>query len=43
MNGYEHFDEFIRLCREFGVKLNLSTNGNRAGQSLLERDPPSHS
>ncbi len=24
---YEHFDEFVRLCREFGVKLNLTTNG----------------
>lgn len=24
---YEHFDEVLSLCREFGVKLNLTTNG----------------
>lgn len=24
---YEHFDEFIDLCREFGVQMNLTTNG----------------
>jgi MoaA/NifB/PqqE/SkfB family radical SAM enzyme len=24
---YEHFDEIIEICREFGVRLNLTTNG----------------
>lgn len=24
---YEHFDKFIDLCAEFGVKMNLTTNG----------------
>lgn len=24
---YEHFDEFVDLCAEFGVKMNLTTNG----------------
>jgi glycosyltransferase involved in cell wall biosynthesis/MoaA/NifB/PqqE/SkfB family radical SAM enzyme len=38
---YEHFDEIVDLCREHGVKLNLTTNGTfprlgaRAWASLL--------
>jgi glycosyltransferase involved in cell wall biosynthesis/MoaA/NifB/PqqE/SkfB family radical SAM enzyme len=33
---YAHFDEIIDLCREFGVKLNLTTNGTFPGRGARE-------
>lgn len=40
---YEHFDEFIDLCREFGVQMNLTTNGTfpkRGARGWAERLVP---
>jgi glycosyltransferase involved in cell wall biosynthesis/MoaA/NifB/PqqE/SkfB family radical SAM enzyme len=40
---YEHFDEFISLCREYGVKMNLTTNGTfpkRGARAWAERIVP---
>ena len=40
---YQHFDEFIDLCHEFGVKMNLTTNGTfpkRGAHSWAERLVP---
>lgn len=40
---YERFDEFIDLCTEFGVKLNLTTNGTfprRTTRAWAERIVP---
>ncbi len=40
---YEHFDEFIGLCHEFGVKMNLTTNGTfpkRGARGWAERIVP---
>ncbi|MCW5753125.1 MAG: glycosyltransferase [Phycisphaeraceae bacterium] len=40
---YEHFDEFIDLCREFGVRMNLTTNGTfpkRGARNWAERLVP---
>lgn len=40
---YEHFDEFIDLCGEFGVKMNLTTNGTfpkRGARGWAERLVP---
>jgi glycosyltransferase involved in cell wall biosynthesis/MoaA/NifB/PqqE/SkfB family radical SAM enzyme len=40
---YEHFDKIIDLCREFGVKLNLTTNGTfpkRGAVAWAERIVP---
>lgn len=40
---YEHFDEFIDLCREFGVRMNLTTNGTfpkRGARGWAERIVP---
>lgn len=40
---YEHFDEFIDLCAEFGVKMNLTTNGTfpkRGARGWAERIVP---
>lgn len=40
---YEHFDEFIELCREFGVQMNLTTNGTfpkRGARGWAERLVP---
>lgn len=40
---YEHFDEIIELCREHGVKLNLTTNGTfprRGARGWAERIVP---
>lgn len=40
---YEHFDDIIDLCREFGVKLNLTTNGTfprRGARGWAERIVP---
>lgn len=33
---YAHFDEILDLCREFGVKLNLTTNGTFPGRGARE-------
>ncbi|MDP8229035.1 MAG: glycosyltransferase, partial [Candidatus Electryoneaceae bacterium] len=33
---YEHFDEIIELCKEFGVKLNLTTNGTFPRKSAVK-------
>lgn len=40
---YEHFDEFIELCREFSVQMNLTTNGTfprRGARGWAERLVP---
>lgn len=40
---YEHFDEIIDLCAEFGVKMNLTTNGTfpkRGARAWAERIVP---
>jgi glycosyltransferase involved in cell wall biosynthesis/MoaA/NifB/PqqE/SkfB family radical SAM enzyme len=40
---YEHFDEFIDLCHEFDVKMNLTTNGTfpkRGARGWAERIVP---
>jgi glycosyltransferase involved in cell wall biosynthesis/MoaA/NifB/PqqE/SkfB family radical SAM enzyme len=40
---YKHFDEIIDLCHEFGVKMNLTTNGtfpSRGATSWAERIVP---
>ncbi len=40
---YEHFDEFIELCREFNVRMNLTTNGTfprRGARGWAERIVP---
>lgn len=40
---YEHFDEIVELCREHGVKLNLTTNGTfprRGAREWAERLVP---
>ena len=40
---YEHFDEIIGLCRQHGVKLNLTTNGTfprRGARAWAERIVP---
>lgn len=40
---YEHFDEFIDVCEEFGVKMNLTTNGTfpkRGASRWAERIVP---
>lgn len=40
---YEHFDEFVDLCREFGVQMNLTTNGTfpkRGAREWAERLAP---
>ena len=40
---YEHFDEILDLCREHGVKLNLTTNGTfprRGAREWAERIVP---
>jgi len=40
---YEHFDEIIYLCREYGLKLNLTTNGTfprRGARTWAERIVP---
>lgn len=40
---YEHFDEVLDLCREFDVKLNLTTNGTfprRGARAWAERIVP---
>jgi MoaA/NifB/PqqE/SkfB family radical SAM enzyme len=40
---YEHFDEFIDLCHQFGVKMNLTTNGTfpkRGARGWAERIVP---
>jgi len=40
---YEHFDEILELCREFNVKLNLTTNGTfprRGARAWAERIVP---
>lgn len=40
---YEHFDEILDLCREHGVKLNLTTNGTfprRGARAWAERIVP---
>jgi MoaA/NifB/PqqE/SkfB family radical SAM enzyme len=40
---YEHFDEFIDLCDEYGVKMNLTTNGTfpkRGARGWAERIVP---
>lgn len=37
---YEHFDEFVDLCHEFGVQMNLTTNGTfpkRGARGWAER------
>jgi MoaA/NifB/PqqE/SkfB family radical SAM enzyme len=33
---WAHFDEFIDLCREFGLKMNLTTNGTFPGRGARE-------
>jgi len=33
---YKHFDEIIDLCAEFGVKMNLTTNGTFPGRGARE-------
>jgi MoaA/NifB/PqqE/SkfB family radical SAM enzyme len=33
---YAHFDEILDLCHEFGVKLNLTTNGTFPGRGARE-------
>lgn len=33
---YRHFDEIIDLCREFNVKMNLTTNGTFPGRGVQE-------
>jgi molybdenum cofactor biosynthesis enzyme MoaA len=40
---YRHFDEIIDLCQQYGVKLNLTTNGTfpgRGAQAWAERLVP---
>jgi len=40
---YEHFDEFVELCIEFGVQMNLTTNGTfpmRGARAWAERLVP---
>jgi MoaA/NifB/PqqE/SkfB family radical SAM enzyme len=43
---YEHFEGILELCRRYGVKLNLTTNGTfprlgaEAGQSASCPSPP---
>ncbi len=40
---YDHFDEIIDLCREYGVKMNLTTNGTfprRGARTWSERIVP---
>jgi len=33
---YKHFDEIVDLCTEFGVKMNLTTNGTFPGRGVRE-------
>ena len=33
---YRHFDEIIELCKEYGVKMNLTTNGTFPGRGAKE-------
>lgn len=40
---YQHFDEILALCREYGIKLNLTTNGTfprRGATAWAERIVP---